>query len=151
MIRAITHVRNRALFCLALATITPSALAMFMGVTEQQLLAQSSVVVVGELMGRAEIATADGAAPINLGVIRVERMLKGDPDTTILFLALPRRGPMPRLSTDIDYRDGQRGLWFLHLRDPAQSGVFLADHPQRFVPINKAEERIPAVLKLLGE
>ncbi len=52
-------------------------------------------------------------------------------------------------STDITYKIGQKGLWFLRLLAPKSAAIYAADHPQRFVPFANAGPSIEAVRKFL--
>ena len=135
-------------FMLVLCAVTWSAEAMFVQLSEEELIEQSEFIVVGELIGRATVNLEPSRAPLVLGVIRVEEALKGEPGVTLLLLALPGRG-LPGLSTDLQYPDGQRGLWFLRLRNPGEQGIYAADHPQRFLPIGEAGEQIEALKRRL--
>jgi hypothetical protein len=134
---------NKAAIVLLLSCMTiGSAGAMFVGLSDSELVEQSDLIVVGELIGRARIG-APGGRVMLLGVIKVDETLKGDRDLTVVFIALPDRRLMS--SSDVPYSDGQRGLWYLYLRDVEEEGIFLADHPQRFMPIDEAAERIAAL------
>ena len=97
-----------------------------------------------QLIGRASIGTAEGAQ--TLGVIRVEETLKGAQGVTVVFLALP--GRKISRSDDLSYQDGQHGLWYLRIRNEEKPGVYVADHPQCFVPLDKASEQIAALRAL---
>lgn len=123
-----------------------SAEAMFVKLSEEELVEQSGLIVVGELIGRSQVSLATQERPQLLGVIRVEEVLKGARATSVAFLALP--GGKIMVSTDLSYTDGQRGLWYLRLRDANVEGVYVADHPQKFVPIEKADEQVAALRAL---
>ena len=132
---------------LLLCILSMSAESMFVKISDEELIAQSSLIVVGELIGRAPIGAAEDTQM--LGVIRVEETLKGAEGLTIAFLALPGT-TLIRRSDDLSYPDGQRGLWYLRLRKEEQPSVYVADHPQRFVPLDKATEQIELLRKRLA-
>lgn len=133
---------------LCLASLVPGGVhATWASLSETQLLARSELVVIGELIGHSEVVLSEGASALNLGVIRVDEVLKGPEGMSIAYLALPR-AKGPAVSTDIHYRTGQQGLWYLRARGSGQ-GVYLADHPQRFVPATAASDRIRALRTLL--
>ncbi len=105
--------------------------------TDPELSQKSQLIVRGELGAVKPLLPKDGSAPLWVGGIRVESVLKGPADLKVAHLALPSPEG-PRSSTDLGYREGHRGLWFLRDRPPEGSGLYLADHPQRFVPHSKA-------------
>ena len=117
-----------------------SAEAMFIKLSEEELIEQSGLIVVGELIGRSQVSLATQERPQLLGVIRVEEVLKGARATAVAFLALP--GGKIMASSDLTYTDGQNGLWYLRLRNADVEGVYVADHPQSFVPMEQADERV---------
>ncbi len=134
----------------SLVAIATSADAMFVRLSEAELMAQSDVIIVGELIGHTEAAMTPGQPPAYLGVLRVEEVLKGAPGVDTLLLALPRPHRFAR-STDLHYQPGQRGLWYLRVRDPRQQGIYAADHPQRFVPMAKAANQLRFLRKSLRD
>jgi hypothetical protein len=114
------------------------ASAMWAKLTDPELVAKSDLIVRGELIGVTRTQPTADSPPLWVGTIRVDSVLKGPPALTVALLALPSPEG-PRSSTDLGYREGQRGLWFLRVRHPEGSGLYLADHPQRFVPHSKAD------------
>ena len=135
---------NRSgMLILMLFLVAGSTEAMFVRLSESELLEQSELIVVGELIGRSSVNAGEGRAPLVLGVIRVEETLKGGSGVSVAFLALPGGGLAA--STDLQYRDGQQGLWYLRLRREGEAGIYAADHPQRFVPMAEAAAQIEAL------
>ena len=118
---------------------------MFVKLTDEELVEQSELIVVGELIGRSSVGAAPDARM--LGVIRIDDTLKGEASATVAFLALPARMTLMK-SDDIIHSDGQRGLWYL--RESEEHGVYLADHPQRFVPMDQASEQIDTLRERLA-
>lgn len=109
--------------------VAAGAESAWLQLTEQELISQSSVIVTGTLIGETRVAHWDD---LIIGVIRIDRVLKGDATQKIALLMLrPAEGPS--VSTQLNYQIGQRGLWFLRDRQPGEAGLYVADHPQRFV------------------
>ena len=109
--------------------------------SEAELIARSEVIVVAELTG---VTASPDRTAASFGVLLVEEVLRGaiSSSSNELLLMVPSPGGL-RSSSDIFYRRGQRGLWFLRARTPgAEGGPYLADHPQRFVSAadNRFEE-----------
>ena len=133
------------LLAFALTMAPAAAGAIWAGMTERQLIDSSALIVTGTLTEKTRITLANGAV-LHLGVIRVAESHKGDagPGAVLIALPAPRR---IAVSTDIRYRIGQRGLWLLRPHGGAVGGIYLADHPQRFMPL----ERAAAILKRLQD
>ncbi len=122
---------------------------MWARLTDAELIAKSDVIVMAELIGQTRVTLPPAQAPVSLGVLQVEEVLKGDPHRSLLLLVLPSpKGPQS--SSDIFYRKGQRGLWFLRPRKAGAVGLYLADHPQRFLSMStKHADQIEAFRKTL--
>lgn len=127
----------RFMCLLGLAAVASESSAMWARLTDSELLQQSDAIVIGEIIGQTEIVLANPTARLTLAVIRVDEVLKGDKRATLVLLETPS-GAQPRSSSDIRYGKGQNGVWFLRLRSKSESGVYRADHPQRFQSINEA-------------
>jgi hypothetical protein len=126
------------LFWRLAAFAAESALAMWTRLTDQQLLDGSDVIVTGTLIGQSRVKV--GAADLTLGVVSVEQTFKGSVAGVVLIM-LP--GPdRPVSSSDIRFKVGQSGLWFLRLRGADERGIYVADHPQRFVAREHAQPQI---------
>lgn len=109
--------------------------------TADQLANKSSLIVVGELIGRTKIRFAGSSQLENIGVVRVDDALKGDRATKIVLLLLTPDRPKGLVSsTDVTLRDGQRGLWYL--RAEGREGLFEVNRPDRFVALENARKRI---------
>ena len=115
---------------------------MWAKLSDAELIAQSDAIVTGVLVG------SDLVSGQILGRIEVRSVLKGDADARVLRLAMPPVG-VALSSSDIVFQPRQDGLWFLRLRNRADPDVYLADHPQRFVPAERAEAAAAAVRKAL--
>lgn len=118
--------------------------------TDAELIAQSDVIVVGELVGETRVKLQSERETLRLGVISVQEVLKGDPNQNIVLLVLPSQEGL-RLSAEILYHKGQRGLWFLRLRSAKEVGLYVADHPQRFLSPTSEAQRIEAFRDALGK
>ena len=119
---------------------------MFVRLSDAELIEQSELIVVGELIGRTSISVVQGDGTQTLGVIRIDETLKGEQGETIAFLGLP--GGKFLSSSELSYNDGQRGLWYLRLRNADEHGIYVADHPQRFVPMDQAGGNIETLRSL---
>ena len=127
-----------------LALAGGNALAMWAApLTDQELIDASEVIVTGTLIGQSRVKT--GATDLTLGVVSVEQVFKGGAGRVVL-IALP--GPeRPISSSDITYKIGQSGLWFLRIRGADERGIYVADHPQRFVASDGAQRQIERLRK----
>lgn len=119
-----------------------SASAMWVKLSDAELVAQSDLIVTGTFKGRSEAAGQD------LGAIEIRSTLKGAAGGEVAYIVIPAVGK-PVSSSDMLFRPGQEGLWFLRLRNLSKPGIYLADHPQRFVPANQAGPAIESVRKSL--
>ena len=125
-----------------------TANAMWAKLTDTELVEQSDVIITAELTGHTQ-ATIN-QVEFDVGVLKVEEVLKGDKNQAVIHLALPSTEG-PRKSDDIFYKEGQKGLWFLREREAeGESGIYLADHPQRFLSIEHAGDHIKAIRKILN-
>ncbi len=124
------------------------AYAMWAEIPIHDLADKSELVLVGELIGQTEVILAPSHKKLMIGVIRVEEILKGDKKRTVALIALPHPGGLIK-SDDIFYKNGQRGLWCLRLRNKEEAGIFLADHPGRFIPMEHALNKIEEIRKII--
>ena len=107
---------------------------MFAKMSDADLIARSDVIVEAELIGQTRVTLSPSEAPLTLGVLRIDEAFKGVRDESLLLLVLASPDRL-RSSSDISYQKGQSGLWFLRARAP---GLYLADHPQRFLAATNA-------------
>jgi len=134
----------RTLLCGFLLVVGLDAAAMWTRLSDSELLERSDLVLTGTLIGQSSVRVA--GEDLFLAVIKVDAVFKGAADLSVVFLVLPAP-ERPISSTDLQYRVGQSGLWFLRQRSAGERGLFLADHPQRFIPSEKASSRIEALRK----
>jgi len=138
--------RRRATLLFAACLIPGGALAMWARMSDQELIERSDLIVVGRLADEKSIKLGDRSARV--GVIAVSEVLKGSAPAELL-LALPARD-RPVSSTDLDFRVGQSGLWYLRKVASAGSAIYFADHPQRFVAADQARSQIEALRSARG-
>ena len=127
---------------------------MWARMTDAELVAGSSLIVSGTLIGETQLRLA--STDLHAGIVKVDAVHKGDRQTSIVVLALPAAPGAPgaqaaRSSSDLTYRTGQAGLWFLRLRSAQEEGVYVADHPQRFTPADQAKAHLMALRALLPQ
>ena len=138
--------KRRALLAALTATIPGAALPMFAAMTPEELVARSDAIVLGTLSGPLEVTDPASRRTVPAAEILPERILRNATGTGRFLIRLPEPGAL-RASDDILYRPGQSGLWFLRLEG---AGPFLAaDHPQRFVPADRAGATLDALRELL--
>ncbi len=121
----------------ALIIATP-AHATWAGMTDQELINQSDVIVKATFLGKTIVQFPGMPKKALLGVLKVEHVYKGEAADVIL-LSLPLRPPNVSVSTDILHVVGKNGLWFLRSND-ASEGTYLADHPQRIWSLDQQDK-----------
>lgn len=109
----------------------------------EELVRRSDLIVVGTLVSLGP----ERSGRFDVGAIRVEEILFGREDRVEVGLLVPRPAPGLRSSTDLFYRVGQHGLWFLRRQPGSARDFYLADHPQRLQSVDKVAQ----VRALLGE
>lgn len=129
----------------------PSRLnAMFALFTDRELIEKSDLIAHAEFLGQTEVHLGGTAGSLWLGVLAVRDVLKGSPREKVVLIIVPSPAK-PISSSDISYRPGQHGLWFLAARPGGPAGIYVADHPQRFMPAGSEQAKIEAFIKLLRE
>lgn len=123
--------------------------AMWVKLSDIELVKQSDVIITAELIGNTQVTI--NQAKTAIGILKVEKVLKGDKNQTVILLALPsHEGPLK--SDDIFYKTGQNGLWLLRERKTkGESGIYLADHPQRFLSVEYADDQKKRIQKILED
>lgn len=127
---------------------------MWVAMTDEELLRQSDLIVVGAWIAPSELtpgsvtaAASAAAGRMALGGVAVSEVLKGPPGLKqALVLTIPPNAP--RSSSDLVRRSGDQGLWLLRLQPGASAGVYLADHPQRF---ETRPDKIAALRQLVAK
>ncbi len=146
MSKGMNHRFSVAVIATALMFVWTGVNAMWARLSDAQLVETSSMIVVGTF-AKTSTVSSDGRTQ-TVGVIEIDTVLKGDLGTKTIWLNVPQPGT-PISSSDIVYRIGQKGLWFLRRLAPETIAIYAADHPQRFVPYANARPRIEAVRKFL--
>lgn len=123
---------------------------MFAPYTDRELIEKSDVIVVGEFLGQTEVRFGSAGEPLSIGVIAVREVLKGKPQEKVLLIAVPSP-TKPVSGSDIVFRPKQEGLWLVAARPGGPTGVYFADHPQRFVPSGSDKSKVDALRKLLSD
>jgi hypothetical protein len=134
------------LFCCLLSAVGVVN-AMWAGLGDEELVRSSDLIVMGEWQGQTTLSSAP-AVELETGVIIISEVLKGVGNPAFALVALPANKAL-RSSSDPDYRRGDRGLWLLRAR-PNSKGLYLVDHPQRFVPAVGGENRIRQLRRLIA-
>lgn len=130
------------------------ALAMWAMMSDAELLLQSDLIVIGTWQGTTAAPAAATPTPTpgtvapSVGAVAVNEVLKGPSATTRVLLVIPAAGAL-RSSSDIHFSMGDHGLWLLRKQPGGAAGLYLADHPQRFVSTATGAERIEILRKLL--
>ena len=83
---------------------------------------------------------------VEVGVVKVREVLRGPAGLELVFVATVASGAV-RSSSDLVHRRGNRGLWLLRAPAGADAGIYLADHPQRFVDETVDAKRIEVLRK----
>jgi hypothetical protein len=123
------------------------ARAMFARMTEAELFARSDLVVVGLWIGQTDLTLTASGPRQGIGAIAVAEVLKGPVGTTLALLALPAVGS-PRSSSDPSFRPGDRGAWCLRARPGPDSGLYFADHPQRYARLPEEAATVETLRRL---
>lgn len=133
----------------AFVLVSQGGYAMWAELSRKQLVEQSDIIATGRLVAAVPFTLAAENVSVTLGVIALETVLKGEPGTMAALLLVPTPRPGIHSSDEIAYRVGQEGLWFLRLRAIGDKGIYLADHPQRFVPSARAGPIVEALKRQL--
>ena len=125
------------------------SIAMWTKFSDMELCSQSEMIVQAKMIGYTYINFSEQKSSLKVGVLLVEENLKNENIVqSIVLISLPS-SEKPIASTDIIYHTGQSGLWFL--RSDRLDGIelYFADHPQRFIPIEKVPARIDIFRQIL--
>lgn len=116
---------------------------MWTKISDTELAASSDLIASAKLLGTTQLQSVSENRFQRIGILETTKVYKGEKTTRYILLNLPAMS-QPRLSTDIDYREGTSGIWFLR-EDGETKGIFHADNPQRLWPHDKS----PVVEKLV--
>jgi hypothetical protein len=122
---------------------------MWVKMSDTELLQHSDLIVMGTWQGQAsQPHAAAGHSVPNVGIVAVSEVLKGPAATARVLVVVPAPDA-PRSSSDLHYRIGDKGLWLLRKQPGEKADLYLADHPQRFVPAATDAAHIEVLRQLL--
>lgn len=125
---------NKMIIVLLSIVLTPSiALASWIKLSPEELVGQSKFAVIGEFIGTTRISTQLANKILIVGVIKVESVLAGPVQDDFVLIAIRRAGA-PLVSSTINFKKGQTGLWLLKQYSPDNTALYSAHHPQQFTP-----------------
>ena len=133
----------------SLSLFLTEAQAMYARMSDAQLIAASDLIVLGTLTGFSKKPDPDGSGQRVVGLLKVDKALKGGKTSGTVWLDVPQPGGL-QSSSDVGFSRGQSGLWFLRRVSASSQPIYAADHPQRFVPHPQAEETARAVSDALN-
>lgn len=122
--------------------------AMWAKMSHSKLIEKSAIVLIGEMIGKNQVTFSNDQRQRCIGVLKVQKILKGNKEQSVIFLQMPCKIVK---SDDIIYKKGQQGIWFLRLRSNGEQGIYIADNPQRFIPLEKAEKDLAEIKKIISE
>jgi len=107
--------------------------------TECELINQSILIVQAEFIGTTELHLSDNNMVINPGVLRITERYKGDNTPNVILVDQPKVSGLVS-SSDLFFKQGQTGIWFLTKGVHSASDIYYANNPQRFWQENKSSE-----------
>jgi hypothetical protein len=134
------------MFILLNPTIT---LASWIQLSPEELVEKSKLAVIGEYIGTTRVSAQGEGKNIIVGVIKVETFLYGTIRDDFVLIAI-RNADSPFISSTINFKKGQRGLWLLPLYSPHDTALYSANHPQQFTPLSDVKT-INQLKKLVAE
>ncbi len=134
--------------CLLFFFLCNGVNAMWAKMSYTELIEKSVVVLIGEMIGQNEVALPSDQSHRCISVLKVDEVLKGDKDQTVIFLLMLCK---VLKSDDIIFKKGRKGVWFLRLRSNEEQGIYIADNPQRFVTSEKAKNDLTEIRRIISE
>jgi hypothetical protein len=107
--------------------------------TQAQVIESSALIIEAELIDI--FSTQFNDRPIDLGLLKISKIHKGNPIQSLVTIQLPVRSDIVK-STDIFYPKSTSGLWLLALN---KNGLLTANFPWCFLPIHKAQSILDAL------
>jgi len=107
------------------------ALASWVQLSPEELVAQSKLSVVGEFIGTTRVATQESGKELIVGIIKIQKVLSGSIRDDFLLIAI-RKADVPQISSTIRFKKGQKGLWLLTRYSADNKTLYSASHPQQF-------------------
>lgn len=122
---------------------------MWAQMSDEELVSSSELIVIGEWLGQIQVVLESGKSFQGIGVIAVSKVLKGSLEPGFVLVQRAAAGA-PRSSSDLNFERGQKGLWLLRAKPDGAQGIYLVDHPHRFVSASGDPARIVALRRLMG-
>jgi len=127
---------HKVIIVLLSILLSPSiALAAWAKLSPEELVGQAQLAIVGEFIGTTRITTQETGKNLIVGIIKIEIVLDGSVQDDFLLIAIRNVGA-PSISTTINFRPGQKGLWLLKQYSSTNTTLYNANHPQQFTPYN---------------
>lgn len=120
----------RLLIAATFSLFSHSASALWLEKTHCELFDSSNIIVSGKFIGSSVLTPYKGAA-INIGVIQVNEVIKGQTGNAVLIQQpLPQQ---PKLSSDLMFNLGDIGIWLLRPSNLFEEGLYHIVYPQQFL------------------
>lgn len=132
-----------------LAGISSQGIAMFALMSDEELVRRSDLIVFGHWAGQSSLQLSAAGERLEIGVIAIQEVLKGPSEQSIALVAVAAHDGL-RSSSNISYARNAKGLWLLRQK-PGTAGIYLADHPQRFLAEGKDAKRIEMIRAALKQ
>lgn len=92
-------------------------------------LSEADLIIYGQYLGQSALKIQDQGLSVNLGVLKIEKTLKGRSSPVVFIKRYSLKGPFR--SDMLHFKVGQSGLWFLNLA-PNTEGIYQLTHPSQF-------------------
>ena len=135
-----TYIFKR-LFLLAFIfpAFTTNVQAMWAKMSDCELINNSVLIVQAEFVGKAKVQLSNYLTPTEAGVLKVSKVFKGKVELADILIDQPKSSSGVISSSDIIYKKGQKGVWFLAEGKDTDSGIYYANNPQLFWEIQKSK------------
>ncbi len=125
---------TRCLFVLFYLLNNECAVASWAKMSDEEL-ATLPVIVYGQYLGTSLIKMDENSTQVNLGVLKVLKVLKGGNHNELYFIK--GHSPSKPISSDmLFFKTGQTGMWFLQPVIHSE-GLYQITHPSQFQSISK--------------
>lgn len=123
---------KKIIFTIIFINICSNVQAMWVRMTDCELINKSVLIVEAEFKGKTVIQLPMSLLTAEPGVLAVSNYIKGYSKKADLLIDQPKP---PISSSDIFFNKGQKGIWFLTEGKNTNVGIYYANHPQRFRPL----------------
>jgi len=120
------------------SAFTTNAQAMWVKMSDCELINNSVLIVQAEFAGKARVQLSNNLTPAEPGILKVSKVFKGKVELADILIDQPKSSSGVISSSDIIYKKGQKGVWFLAEGKDTDSGIYYANNPQRFWAIQKS-------------